>query len=179
MCTAVFKNFFNEEFMKFGIERCSSEVFESFLKDCIVEKDFCNAAPALRVLVFSKIQGENKVLYQDWIGKLFSQFRRGFILTVLLGMKQNNFGIYKVRQHDELLDVPRIKFNSVPRPILARPRLRYWGSHICYMQEDCGSWVSHDLFCGSQLACRWAKRMERQEREWLHVYIWKCRLCIR
>lgn len=96
----LFDYVFNDDILQFVIERCVIELISSLVVGVNGSGTVQRSAQVMKVIMFSKMPGEKKALYQEGAGKKFSTFRRGFVLTALLGMQQNKFGLFSIANDD-------------------------------------------------------------------------------
>lgn len=88
----LFEAIFTDEIFQCVVQRCLLEQISGL----VMKKPFCrvrqSAAQAVRVFMFSKLPSEKRSLYKEGVGKEFSRYRRGVVLTTLLAVQNNCFG---------------------------------------------------------------------------------------
>ena len=102
---------FSEEVVQIVIEKCTIGHVSSTATDYRTRKEkkksevdmlARGAALALRVMFFAVNQKkkENRLMYQTELGKKFSEYREGIVLTALTAAKQNKFNLFRSSEDD-------------------------------------------------------------------------------
>lgn len=114
---------FSDDVIQVVIEKCTirhvtTTVTEYQTKKELRKTDKCvlarGAALALRIMLFSVNQKkkESRKMYSTELGRKFSEFREGIVLTALKAAKQNKFHLFRDSDKSDCNDVEQKDINS-------------------------------------------------------------------